>query len=126
MHLPATQADVLAISRQVDGLFAAAFHVTHELGVAELAYVADAFDPEHGGAIAQASRVICEACRRSAATGRPYHQTLERAAYPTLVVAAVPFAEGGVVRATVGVIFFCVDEAECLRGVATIRSAAER
>ena len=120
MRPPQTQADVVELMRRADGLFAAAFGVIHELGTPELKYVADAFDPAHGGAVGQASRVICEACRRVARTGRPFDQLLERAAVPTLVVAAVPFTEGGRVVATVGVIFFAETEADRRRTVSTL------
>ena len=91
----------------------------------ELAYVADAFDKDHAGAIGQASRVICEACRRAAMTGRLVDQLLERAAYPTLVVAAVPFAGGGVVHTAFGVIFYAEDDADRLTRVGRLRAAAE-
>ena len=106
--------------RRADGLFAAAFGVTHELGTPTLAYVADAFDPAHGGAVGQASRVICEACRRVAKTGRPFDQLLERAEVPTLVVAAVPFTDGGRVVAAFGMIFFADDENDRRRTIATL------
>ena len=120
MQPPQTQADVLALSRRVDGLFAAAFRITRELGPPELTYVADAFDTAHGGAIAQASRAICEACRRVAMTGEPFHQPLVRTSYPTLVVAAVPFGEAAEPAATFGVIFHCDDENECSRRLAAL------
>ena len=127
MHAPQTQADVVELSRQVDGLFAAAFRVTHDLGVPELAYVADAFDTAHAGAVGQASRAICEACRRAAMTGRLWDQRLVQAAYPTLVVAAVPFADAaGTVRAAFGVIFHCDDEADRSHRVGRLREATER
>ena len=126
MHPPQTQADVLELYRLADGLFAAAFRVTHDLGVPELAYVADVFDKDHGGAVAQASRVICEACRRAAMTGRPVKQMLERTAYPTLVVAAVPFVDGGgTVRASAGVIFYADDEADAVARLGRLRAAAD-
>ncbi len=124
MQPPTSQADVVALSRPVDGLFAAAFRVTHDLGVPELAYVADAFDPAHGGVIGQASRVICEACRRAAMTGRPYDQLLERPTYPTLVVAAVPFTGGDRVVAAFGVIFYCDDDADRRRRLGTLAAMA--
>ena len=126
MRLPAGQADVVELMRRADGIFAAAFRVTHELGVPELAYVADAFDKDHAGAIGQASRAICEACRRAAMTGRPFSQPLVQAAYPTLVVAAVPFTDAGVVRAAVGVIFYCRDAAEGNRRVNMLEAAVGR
>jgi hypothetical protein len=109
----------------VDGLFAAAFGVSHDLGPPQLAYVADAFDPAHGDQIKPASRAIAEACRRVANSGTPFHQRLGLAEYPTLVVAAVPFAEAGQVRAAFGVIFYCEDEGECLRRVARLAALAE-
>ncbi len=125
MRVPASQADVLELSRAVEGLFAAAFAVTHDLGVPELKYIADAFDPAHGGAIGQASRVIVEACRKAATSGRTFHQLLERSTYPTLVVAAVPFADGGRVSAAFGVICFCADEGECLGRLRRLEAMAE-
>ena len=125
MRVPASQADVLELSRAVEGLFAAAFAVTYDLGPPELTYIADAFDPAHGGAIGQASRVIVEACRKAAASGRVFHQLLERPTYPTLVVAAVPFAVGGRAAAAFGVIFFCEDEGECLGRVRRLAVWAE-
>ena len=124
MRPPQNQADVVELSRRVEGLFAAAFSVTHDLGVPELAYVADAFDPAHGGAVGQASRVICEACRRAAATGRPYDQLLERPTLPTLVVAAVPFAADGHVGAAFGVIFYCADDGDRRRRLGTLAALA--
>ncbi len=127
MHAPQTQADVVELSRQVDGLFAAAFRVTHDLGVPSLAYVADAFDTAHAGAIGQASRAICEACRRAAMTGRPFDQLVVGAAYPTLAVAAVPFADAAeVVRAAFGVIFYCEDEPDRGRRVGRLRELTDR
>ena len=125
MREPRTQADVVEISSQVDGLFAAAFRVTHDLGPAELTYVADAFDPAHGDQIKPASRAIAEACRRVANSGKPFHQRLGLAEYPTLVVAAVPFVEAGHVRAAFGVIFYCVDEGDCVRRVGQLTALAE-
>jgi len=124
MREPRTQADVVEISRQVGGLFAAAFGVTHDLGPAELAYVADAFDPAHRDQIRPASRAIAEACRRVANSGKPFHQRLGLAEYPTLVVAAVPFVEAGKARAAFGVIFHCQDEGECLRRMGRLTALA--
>jgi hypothetical protein len=124
MSPPQNQADVLALARQVDGLFAAAFRVTHELGPAALAYVADVFDPAHRDQIGSASRAIAEACRRVANSGVPFHQRLGLAEYPTLVVAAVPFTSDGRVQAAFGVIFHCQDQGECDRRVGQLRSLA--
>ncbi len=125
MHPPESLADVVELSRQVEGLFAAAFRVSYDLGPPALTYVADAFDPAHGGAIRQASRAIAEACRKAATTGRLFHQLLERPTYPTLVVAAVPFGPAGQVRATFGVIFFCKDQGDRDRRVRQLQAMAE-
>ena len=124
MQAPRTQADVVALSRQVDGLFAAAFRVTHDLGPAELAYVADAFDPAHRDQVPTAARAIAEACRRAANSGAVFHQRLGLADYPTLVVAAVPFVAGGRATAVFGVIVHCQDQGECDRRVERLRALA--
>ena len=125
MRAPQTQADVLALSHQVDGLFAAAFRVTHDLGPPELAYVADAFELTRGAMIKPASRAICEACRRAAVNRQTFVQKLERAAFPTWVVAAVVFVEAGVVRSAFGVILACDDEADCVRRIGRLEAAVE-
>ncbi len=120
MRPPQNHADVLELSRQVDGLFAAAFSVTHEFGPAALTYIADVFDPAHRDQVPTAARAIAEGCRRVAGSGTPFFQPIGLSPYPTLVVAAVPFVSGGQAIAVFGVIFHCADEGECLRRMARL------
>ncbi len=110
---------MVELSRQVDGLFAAAFSVTHDLGPPAMAYIADAFDPAHGDMVKVASRAICEACRRAAVNRRLFVQKLGRPDFPTWVVVAVPVVEADVVRAAFGVILNCDDDADRRRRLGT-------